>query len=162
MRCFLDWIALALSSSEECQCSSWSNPGCVVSAYHPATYAWDNATKKICYLHSDRKSNKAPDTAGVVGCDTGRANQQPHAPPPHAPPAARYCRPRVMAVRKGHYKLHMFTKGGGRPPIHRTDWPPASVTVKSGCTLTQAEGCVYESKADLVVAQTRIGCWSSR
>ena len=92
--------------SEEYQCSSWSNPGCVVSAYHPATYAWDNATKKICYLHSDRKSNKAP--------------------------------------------------------IHRADWPPASVTVKSGCTLTQAEGCVYESKADLVVAQTRIGCWSSR
>ena len=70
--------------------------------------------------------------------------------------------PLLMAVRNERYKLHMFTKGGGRPPIHRTDWPPASVTVKSGCTLTQAEGCVYESKADLVVAQTRIGCWSSR
>jgi hypothetical protein len=35
-------------------------------------------------------------------------------------------------VRKGQYKLHMWTSGGGRPEVRRKDWPPASVKVRTG------------------------------
>lgn len=118
---------LKVSSQEECCRACFARDDCVVSAWHPPNYTWDNATRNMCYLHYDRTSNKAPDTVGVIGCDTGRANK-----PSPPPPPARYCRPRVMAVRKDQYKLHMWTKGGGRPQIRRNDWPPEGVTVKTG------------------------------
>lgn len=114
-------------SREECCRACYSRPDCVVSAWHPANYSWDNASRNVCFLHSDRTTNKAPATAGVIGCDTGRPNRPPPPPPPE-----RYCRPLVMAVRKDQYKLHMFTKGGGRPEIRRNDWPPPGVTVRTG------------------------------
>ena len=106
------------------------SPQCVVSAWHPPDYdshGRGNVTRKACFLHALRTTFTSPATAGVIGCDTGRPNGPP---PPPAPP--RYCRPRVMAVRKGAYKLHMWTKGAHRPAVKRADWPPAGVKVGTG------------------------------
>ena len=114
-------------SREDCCKACVARADCVVSVWHPPNYTWDNVTRNMCFLHSAHRVNKAPDTNGVIGCDTGRPNKRPRPPPP-----ARYCRPRVMAVRKDQYKLHMWTKGGGRPKIGRNDWPPPEVGVKTG------------------------------
>ena len=103
-----------VSSAQECCQMCLNDNRCVASAWHsPGFKGGDTLT---CYLHT---GNELQTMNGVTSCATGRT------PPP--PPPPRLCMPLVMAVRKGKYKLHMFTKGGSRPPTGRGDWPPPSV-----------------------------------
>ena len=110
-----------VSSQQACCQLCLANKRCTASAWHSPGYNGDKTSLLDCYLHSGR-THASPvnrNSSGIIACDTGR--------PPSPPPPPQSCMPLVMAVRHGKYKLHMFTKGGGRPPTGRDDWPPKAV-----------------------------------
>eukprot|EP01050_Picozoa_sp_SAG11_P006488 SAG11_NODE_505_length_8888_cov_12.479235_8_plen_249_part_00 len=112
-----------VTSQQACCELCLADKRCATSAWHSPEYQGDNTSLLDCFLHTGRKKGEPlPAGHGIITCDTGR----PPSPPP-PPPPQRMCMPLVMAVRKGKYKLHMFTVGGGRPPTGRADWPPENV-----------------------------------